>query len=116
MLQIGDMIKYLRIKNEYTQTELAEMLGIQLTTMQKYESGAIKNVKLETLQKLCQIFGVPASTLVFPNLSKEEKSWLLHCAITRYSGLNEEGIQKVITYIGDLQKIEDYAVQDETEK
>lgn len=115
MLQIGDMIKELRIKNEYTQSQLAEMLGLQLTTMQKYESGAIKNVKLDTLQKLCQIFEAPPSTFVFPNMNDEGKCWLLEYAITKYSGLNDEGIKKLVAYMEDLRKIEEYAVQDEIE-
>ena len=39
----GEIIKNLRIKNGYTQTELAKMLGLILSTMQKYENGAIRN-------------------------------------------------------------------------
>lgn len=116
MLQIGDMIKNLRIKNGYTQKELARKLGIQLTTMQKYESGTIKNVKLETLQKLCQIFEAPPSTFVFPNMSHEGKCWLLEYAITWHSGLNNKGTEKLRAYMEDLRKIEEYIIQDETEK
>lgn len=116
MLQIGDTIKHLRIKNKYTQTQLAEKLGLQLTTMQKYESGMIKNVKLDTLQKLCKILDAPPSVFVFPNIDEEGKNKLLLYAIAAYSGLNDEGIEKVITYIEDLRKIEDYTVQDEIEK
>ena len=115
MLQIGDMIKDLRIKNGYTQKELARKLGIQLTTMQKYESGTIKNVKLETLQKLCQIFEAPPSTFVFPNMDEEGKCWLLEYAIVRYSKLKDEGVKKLIVYMEDLRKIDEYAVQDEIE-
>ena len=115
MLQIGDIIKNLRIKNGYTQKELAKKLGIQLTTMQKYESGTIKNVKLETLQKLCQIFESPPSTFVFPNMDEEGKCWLLEYAIVWFSGLNDEGIKKLFTYMEDLRKIEEYRVQDEIE-
>ena len=39
----GGNHKNLRIKNGYTQTELAKMLGLILSTMQKYENGAIRN-------------------------------------------------------------------------
>ena len=116
MLQIGDTIKYLRIKNKYTQTQLAEKLGLQLTTMQKYENGMIRNVKLDTLQKLCRILDAPPAMFVFPNIDDEGKNRLLEHAITTYSGLNDEGIKKLIAYIEDLRKIEDYTVQDETKK
>lgn len=116
MLQIGDTIKYLRIKNKYTQAELAEKLGLQLTTMQKYENGMIKNVKLDTLQKLCQILDAPPTAFVFPNIDDEGKNKLLKYVITTYSGLNDKGIEKLIAYMEDLQKIDDYVVQDKAEK
>ena len=84
--------------------------------MQKYESGTIKNVKLETLQKLCQIFVAPPPTFVFPNMGEEGKFWLLEYAIVRCSKLNDEGIKKLFAYMEDLQKIEEYTVQDKIEK
>ena len=116
MLQIGDAIKHLRIKNKYTQSQLAKELGLQLTTMHKYENGLIKNVKLDTLQKLCHILDAPPSIFIFPNVDKEEKNRLLEYAITTYSGLNDTGIKKLIDYMEDLRKIEEYTVQDEIEK
>ena len=48
-LTVGEIIKKLRIENNYTQSELAEKLGLKLSTMQKYESGAILNIKLKTM-------------------------------------------------------------------
>lgn len=108
MLQIGDVIKRLRIENEYTQNELAIMLGLQLSTLQKYESGTIVNIKLETLRELCSIFDVPPVTFVFPSLTEKDKQGLLKWALMEYSGLNEAGYNKVIAYVKDLKRIEEY--------
>ncbi|MDM0744620.1 helix-turn-helix transcriptional regulator [Clostridium perfringens] len=38
MYTLGKRIKYLRIKNNYTQKELAEFLNIALTTLSQYEN------------------------------------------------------------------------------
>lgn len=107
MLQTGDVIKMLHMEKGYTQNELAIMLGLQLSTLQKYESGAILNLKLETLRELYEIFEVPPIMFVFPNYesrSAEVFQWtLVNCA-----GLSPAGIEKVENYINDLLKIEEY--------
>lgn len=108
MLQIGDIIKKLRIENKYTQNELAIMLGLQLSTLQKYESGMIQNLKLDTLRELCHIFEVPPITFMFPNMSKKDKQALIKWIIAEYADLNEEACKKVGQYIDDLRKIEQY--------
>lgn len=108
MLQIGDIIRKLRIENGYTQNELAIMLGLQLSTLQKYENGSIINLKLETLRELCAIFYVPPIVFVFPNMSEEDKKGFIKWAIMEYSGLNEDGGRKALEYIGDLKRIESY--------
>lgn len=111
MLQTGDIIKNLRIKNNYTQNELAIMLGLQLSTLQKYENGSIINLKLDTIRELCHIFDVPPVMFVFPNIERKEKQGLIKWCLKEYSGLNEEGIKKVQAYIDDLKHIEKYKIQ-----
>ena len=108
MLQIGDIIKKLRIENKYTQNELAIMLGLQLSTLQKYESGMIQNLKLDTIRELCHIFDVPPAVLVFPDLSDKERRVMLEWTIKEYGQLNEEGSKKVVQYMNDMRKIEQY--------
>lgn len=108
LLQTGDIIKKLRIENKYTQSELAIMLGLQLSTLQKYESGAIQNLKLDTLRELCHIFDVPPIVFVFPKIDKQLKKALIYWLLREYSDLNDVGSNKVIEYINDLRQIEKY--------
>lgn len=108
LLQTGDIIKKLRIENKYTQSELAIMLDLQLSTLQKYESGAIQNLKLDTLRELCHIFDVPPIVFVFPNIDKQFKKALIYWLLREYSDLNDVGSNKVIEYINDLRQIEKY--------
>ena len=99
----GEVIRKLRIENQYTQNELAIMLGLKLSTLQKYESGAIQNLKLETLRELCHIFEVPPVAFVFPKLEKGMEQIFIRWFVNAGKGLNEEGARKVFEYIKDLQ-------------
>lgn len=108
LLQTGDVIKKLRIENKYTQSELAIMLGLQLSTLQKYESGAIQNLKLDTLRELCHIFDVPPVAFVFPNMGTNLKKTFITWVLSEYIKLNSAGIDKVVEYIDDLKHNEKY--------
>lgn len=55
MAKINERIKQRRIDLGYTLLFVAEKLDIQEATMQRYESGAIKNIKHETISKLAEI-------------------------------------------------------------
>lgn len=107
MLQTGDIIKYLRTKNNLTQSELASILEIQLSTFQKYENGMIQNIKLKTLKKLCETFEVTPFVFVFPEklccLEHAEKFRLLNEEQRhRYAKLNEKGLDKIEEFVKDI--------------
>lgn len=61
---LNDRIKEMRTKKGFTLAYVAEQLGIKEATMQRYESGEIKNIKHETIAKLAQIFGCTPSYLM----------------------------------------------------
>lgn len=113
-METGDIIKKLRNKKKYTQSELGVMLGVNTSSIQKYESGTTKNLKLETIRELCHIFEVPPIVFVFPeiydskyeNYSKKYK--LLPYAFTEFVGVNEEGSDKIMNYIDDIRLIQKY--------
>ena len=54
--ETGEVIKYL------TQEELATKLWVNISSVQKYESGAVNNLKMETIRDL---FGIPPWILIF---------------------------------------------------
>jgi transcriptional regulator with XRE-family HTH domain len=123
----GEIIKKLRIENQYTQSELAEKLGLKLSTMQKYESGAILNVKLETIRKLCEIFEIPTSLLIFPEnvvipLNEKMKikevynvNQMIDCN-RLFLSFNDTGRKKSIEYMTDLYDTGKYVYQSSTAK
>ena len=107
-METGDVIKKLRNKKRYTQSELGVMLGVNLSSIQKYESGVTKNLKLETIRELCHIFEVPPIAFVFPEIylpgtgKKFRKFDLFDFLLTEVMELNDQGKNKVLDYIEDI--------------
>lgn len=54
-----------RKKRKWTQTELAEKSGVSRATIAGIESGAIKNVKTDTLLKLSSALNVQVTRIFF---------------------------------------------------
>ncbi|MBQ6884358.1 MAG: helix-turn-helix domain-containing protein [Clostridia bacterium] len=63
-MNIGARIKKLRTEHGFSQEELGAMLGVQRAAVQKWECGAVKNLKRETIKKLSEIFNVPPSSFI----------------------------------------------------
>lgn len=61
-LSIGERIKTLRKKRGYNQTELANLLGKSLRTVQKYESGEIE-VSIAVINELAKVLDTTSTYL-----------------------------------------------------
>lgn len=57
----GERIKKLRKEKGLTQEQLGKLLGVKKSAIAKYENNRVENLKKETIQKLSDIFEVPAS-------------------------------------------------------
>lgn len=55
MANIHERLKEVRLARGYTLAQLAELLGVKEATVQRYESGEIKNIKHETVSMLSDI-------------------------------------------------------------
>lgn len=55
-MTIGERIKSKRLENKMTLLEVANLLGVKEATVQRYESGEIKNLKQHTIARLSEIF------------------------------------------------------------
>ncbi|MDF2586646.1 MAG: transcriptional regulator [Anaerocolumna sp.] len=56
MSVLNERIKERRQSLDMTLLEVANLLGVKEATMQRYESGEIKNIKNETVVKLAEIY------------------------------------------------------------
>lgn len=61
---LNERIKQMRIKCGLTLSQIADKLDIREATMQRYESGEIKNIKRETISQLAEIFHCSPSYLM----------------------------------------------------
>ncbi len=63
-MNIGDRIKSRRNELGLTLKDVADKLGVRHATVQRYESGNIKNLKQETISKLAEILKVEPEWLM----------------------------------------------------
>ena len=61
--QLGKNIKEWRLRNGWTQEQLAEMLSIEIESVSRFERG-IRSPSLERLAEIANALGVPISTLL----------------------------------------------------
>jgi|GEM_PF-7131106 len=61
--KIGEVIKEARKSQNKTLKELAEEIGIDTSTLQKYESGTIKNIPYDKLEKISRATGASSMML-----------------------------------------------------
>lgn len=108
-MHAGNIIKFLRQQHNLTQKDLSKILGVNISSVQKYESAAVNNLKMETIRTLCDYFNLSPIVFVFP-----EEIELEHLAAGTYIkgrfvnhtkrilALNAEGVEKVMIYVEDL--------------
>lgn len=125
---IGDRIRELRITRRLTQEDLGEMLGVKKAAIQKYENGSIVNLKIETIEKIAEIFNVSPSYIMgwekfdhafdvdvikreiiaIENIQQNIGTQALRVIGVMYS-LTEEGKNKIMEYANDMYMIDYYA-------
>lgn len=72
METMGDRIRVLRQARGLSQSQLGERLGVTVGAISQWESGATKNIKLETFLALCDELGVSGHYLVLGPTAKPE--------------------------------------------
>lgn len=93
MVNFGEKVKLLRKERNLTQKQLADMLGVVVSAISSYESGA-RYPSYDGLIRLARIFHVSTDYLL--GLSKTRT--------VDISGLDEEEIEVVIHMINVLRK------------
>ena len=61
---IGDKIKEIREEKGITQYRLAQLTGINRTTIKRYEENYIKKISLDNLIKICNALGVDVKEIL----------------------------------------------------
>lgn len=64
-LPIGGNMKKVRKSKGLTQKELAELMGVSLKTIERYERGLIQP-RIDVVKKLSETLSIPISLLIYP--------------------------------------------------
>ena len=64
IMEMGEIIKQLRLHKGITQEELGKVIGVQKSAIRKYESGMVENIKRSSIKKMADYFGVSPSFLL----------------------------------------------------
>ena len=91
---IGQNIKNYRQKFGYNQDHIANYLGIDRTTLSKYES-AEREISLLHLNKLSDIFGIEIEDLIEPQAANRVVSMAF---AFRSQGLEEQDIKSIASF------------------
>lgn len=105
---LNDRIKNRRLQLGYTLLYIAEYLGVKEATVQRYESGDIKNIKHETIVSLSEILNCDPAYLMGWQDSPFRQSSLSAYEETLVSiarTLNNSGQQKLIERAEELRNL-----------
>ena len=106
------VIKILRKHAKMAQDQSSDALSVNKSSIQKYESRAVHNLKMETIRKLCALFDVPPWVFIFPELLKSENDLTNYQSISESVNftlaLNAQGVKKVLEYAHDLINLGNY--------
>lgn len=115
MGKLGDNIRFLRKEKGLTQDGLGELLTpkMQKSAVFKWEKGEVENVKQTHLLQMCNIFGVQIGELLGvenPKVAESLDTDTIFGHKLRYyaNNLNSTGKHKLLEYLEDLNKIEEY--------
>ena len=105
MSTIHSRIKEQRSKLGYTLAQIADMLNVKEATVQRYESGEIKNLKHDTIVKLANI--LKCSPCYLMGWDEQDSQIAINIQneipiLQKYNRLNDIGQEKADTYISDL--------------
>lgn len=114
----GKLIKILRMRKDMTQIELADVLGVSVNSIQKYESDCVPNIKVDILKKLSECFGLYAGAFLYAEHMTEDSLEVLiqygaqiHSHFQSILTLNDKGIDKVFSYCQDIRDTDNYSRQ-----
>ena len=88
-MNIGLRIIQLRVEKGWNQSELADALGIDQSTVSKIERGVSK-ANMETLSKIAKVFGVNLSALVDDGMLEEIRDQKYEALTNKLKELEEQ--------------------------
>lgn len=93
--EIGQRIRQLRLLNDYTQAEFAELIDVSVNFLSEIENGK-KGLSQDTLSRICQQLNSSSDYILFG--TKQKQSSLIEIA----NSLSVEELETTIHYLEAL--------------
>lgn len=93
--EIGQRIRQLRLLNDYTQAEFAELIDVSVNFLSEIENGK-KGLSQDTLSRICQKLNSSSDYILFG--TKQKQSSLIEIA----NSLSVEELETTIRYLEAL--------------
>ena len=97
-MTLGEKIRTLRLENGMSMEELAHLLGVQRSAVNKYEKGIVVNLKRSTIASLARIFSVSPSYFLDDDFHDEFSTEELHL-IDLFRNSSDEGREAALTIL-----------------
>ncbi|XME04039.1 helix-turn-helix domain-containing protein [Lachnospiraceae bacterium C1.1] len=68
-MNIGERIKKIRKERGMSAEDVAEKLGVSISTLYRYENSSISKIPVTVIDKLCEILGTTAKSLMGNDVS-----------------------------------------------
>lgn len=91
---IGNNIKDFRIRFGFSQDHIANYLGVDRTTISKYESGE-REISLINLNRLADLFGIEIEYLLEPDVANKTANLAF---AFRKQGIEEQDIKSIAEF------------------
>lgn len=107
MPEFKDMLKYFRIREHLSQSELAEKLGIAPSTISMYEVGK-REPDFETEERIADFFNTDLNTLRGRDIEREENTPQI---MNYFNALNATGQKEAEKRVEELTQIPKYTIR-----
>ncbi len=108
--ETGDRIKYVRSLRNATLDEIARKVGVTKSTIQRYENGKIKAIKIPVVESIAAALQVNPAWILGKSDDMELPMQKLPAIMRYYEMLNETGRQEAEKRVEELTHVPRYAM------
>ncbi len=101
-MTMGDRLRELRLKRGMTQEEVGKLVGVQRSTVQKWEGGHTRNLRTNVIERLSKFFQVSPAYLMGMDASDDSSPSLENPEIDDALGFDLNKLVDIQITIGGL--------------
>ena len=107
-IEIGNRIKYARTLRNVTLEDIAKKVGVAKSTIQRYETGKISNIKLPVIESIGKALNINPAWIIGKSDNFNESISSNPQIITYYNQLNDIGKHEATKRVEELTYLPQY--------